>query len=195
MGDIKTALQFSRECRALGCGIIDAAVKIPGSSLEKHAAVFAARATTAMESVEVLAEAGLNADATSVGRTINEMAIDLAFIMKEKTEERLALFFGHEAVRDWHLVQAISKLHGGKVNQKAMAEVEARYNAVKADYPNAHQWCGTIRYRARETQLEYIYELSYAEGCASSHSGAQGLSTTALSTSAMPRDASDGVRG
>lgn len=168
-------MKLTVECRSLGYQVIDAALQSPGSDFALRAAIFTARATTAMQSVEVLATAGMNADATSVARTILEIAIDLTFIAKERTEERLDLFFGHEGVRDWHKARAVSRLHGGKVSAEAMAELEAKYDEVRGDYRKEFEWCGTLARRARCAGLQAMYDLPYAEASAASHSGPQGL--------------------
>ncbi len=181
MSRFDVAKKLADDCRVLGRDVIGAFLAKHKEPLEGHAVVFLARATTALQGVEVLASAGLNADATSVSRTIMELLIDLRYILKEDTERRFQLFFGHENVRDWQEVKAIDRLHGKlpDTTTEAMRKIEARYDQVKAWYPNPHQWSGkTLRQRAVESDGihgEHFYDLAYAEACSTSHSGPKGL--------------------
>lgn len=169
---------LAQDCRALGMEAMTAALSRPSVVREGHVMVFVARATTSLEAVELLATRGFVADALSVMRTIVELDIDLAFILQEETERRLELFFGHEQVRAWLLAQAIARLPGEQPPEQvaAMATLRERFDAVRANYPNLYSWCPTrIRERAVATERHHSYDLAYAEGCAASHSGPEGL--------------------
>jgi len=164
--------------------VIEAFVKEPKEGFGGPAMVFLARGTTALESVQMLAAAGLNADATSVSRTMIELSFELSFITKEDTERRFELFFGHEVVRDLLRAKAIERLHKGLPDDEtraAMAELEARYLEVKKRYPQKYDWCsslpdfGSLRKRTASVGGVHLYDLAYADACATSHAGAEGL--------------------
>ena len=178
---VDAAIRLAQDCRSLARDVIVAFLAKKRKPLEGHTIVFLTRATTALESVELLANAGLSADATSVSRTIMETLIDLRYILKEDTRRRFELFFGHENVRDWHEVQALERLYGKlpHTTMEAMKIIKARYDAVKDWYPSEYHWCvKSIRRRAIETDGEHgqhFYDLAYTEGCSTSHSGPKGL--------------------
>jgi hypothetical protein len=178
MSELDVTKKLAEDSRALARDVMTAAVSKKPVKLEGHVSLFLARATTSMESVEVLATVGLSADATSVSRTIFEVAIDLVFILKEDTEERFRLFFAHEFVREWLEVQAIERLHGTlpEASKEAMKVIKARYDQVKDAYKeNEYQWCGSLKSRARAIGVLHLYDLAYTEGCAMSHSTPRAL--------------------
>jgi hypothetical protein len=183
MSNIQAAQELADDCRTLARDVMNAFVRKPQESLGGAGVLFLARATTALESVQMLAGAGLNADATSVSRTVIELCFELRFIAESDTEKRFELFFGHEAVRDWLEAKAIAGLHGGLTEKarEAMNEVEARYDAVKAQYPKKYDWCSSLqgfdslRKRTVSVGGQHLYDLAYAEGCSTSHAGPRGL--------------------
>lgn len=151
------------------------------ASLKGHALIFLARATRSIRSVQHLFNAGFASDAQSVGRTIIELAIDLAYIYNEDTENRLAQFFGYEDVKTWHYILAWEEWQERQWAPETRSIAEERYNSVRQMYPDERSWASSggkkvsLRKRAQSVGLNGLYEMSYAEGCAASHSGPQTL--------------------
>ena len=154
-----------------------------GLAFRREVVAFVARATTALEGVEVLAKSGFAPDATSVMRTVCELDIDLAYICREDTETRMSLFFGYAAVRDLMTAQPINNLHRS-ADETALAELTRRRNAVEHDYPDKYSRNGkdkgheSVGKRAKATGRELQYDLLYAEACAAVHSGPQTIRHT-----------------
>ena len=175
--EVVQALKFSKDCRAMAKEVTDAVIA-RGFDRECASLVFLARATTAMESSEILVERGMNADATSVGRTITELDIDFAYILKAETEKRWGLYINYEVVSDWHDAQAWNALHDGKADPALMETARKKYDAVKADYPDEYKWAGkgiSLKKRAEEVGKFNNCGMAYSSGCKASHSGAAGL--------------------
>lgn len=197
MSEFEAANAFANDCRAVARDLMTAYTRDPSAELGGHGLVFLARATTCVESVQVLAAAGLTADATSVSRTVLELCFELMFIVKENTESRFELFFGHEHVRDWLEAKALRRLHGPATDQSAMNILEGRYQKVKASYPNPYDWGSSLagfeslRKRALSVGAEHLYDLAYAEACSTSHAGPKGLRHA---YEANPKEQNAGVR-
>lgn len=181
MSEFEAANAMADDCRAVARDLMTAYTRGPKGGLGGHGLVFLARGTTCLESVQVLAGAGLTADATSVSRTILELCFELMFIVKEDTKRRFELFFGHEYVRDWMEAKALRRLRGAATDQTAMKIFEGRYQQVVASYPNPYDWGSSLagfdslRKRALSVGAEHLYDLAYAEACSTSHAGPKGL--------------------
>lgn len=138
---------------------------------------FLARSLTSYEVVIDLAERGYPAEAMTVMRSICELDIDLAFIMKGDVDNNLKLYWEHEAiithrqVQDWmeagrHIDAATRKA----VKQEA-SRVGPNYKQGKHD-----SWCGrSIEHRARDTGRLAMYRFAYSYGCHAAHSGPKSL--------------------
>src|SRR5262245_3752221 len=128
------------------------------TELDGLGAAFLARGCQSLMSVAALASQGLIGDAMSVMRTIVELDIDLAYISKRSTD-RMKLFFDFEAISNFKLAKAIDKLHGGNVDQGAMALLKARSDAAWVNNPNAREWAPgiTIGARATDTGRDHAY--------------------------------------
>lgn len=169
---------------ALGEQILANEAGCDSASRKGHALIFLARATRSVRSVRYLFNAGFASDAQSVGRTIIELAIDLAYIFHADTEKRLSQFFGYEHVKTWHYILAWEEWQELQWSAESRSVAEERYNSVRAMYPDEWSWASfegkkvSLRQRAHSVGLKGLYEMSYAEGCAASHSGPQTLHNT-----------------
>jgi hypothetical protein len=112
---------------------------------------FLARAEQSLLSVGILSERGLIADALSAGRTVVETSIDFAYIAKDPAV-RIPKFESYDHVSKFRLAKAVDKLHGGKVEQAAMATLKQLHDTARANNPDSKaNWAGeTLKDRATE---------------------------------------------
>jgi hypothetical protein len=163
-------LDAIRECIELAETTADKAIAKP-SDIAGLSMMFLAGAGQSLLSVGILSEHGLIAHALSAGRTVVEMAIDFAYIVKDPTV-RIPKFESYDHVSKFRLAKAVDKLHGGKAPQAAMATLKQRHDAARTNNPDSKaNWAGeTLKDRATEAGRETLYELPYAEMCEASHS-------------------------
>jgi hypothetical protein len=187
---IERPLALSQECRALGDQVIRAAVEMMNAT-KRHqpchevATLMLVRATDAMQSVEILASAGMNADATAIMRTVVEHEIDLAYILTENRDARFELFRDYPEMYGAENVEAVDRLLDREVDAELAKAIRKRGYEVAArrvellgkDKAKIRNWAGvSLKARAESCGRGHTYALVYDEGCAASHSGAEGLS-------------------
>jgi Family of unknown function (DUF5677) len=167
---MNVALEVIRDALDLAEATADKAIETP-SDLASLSMMFLARASQSLCSVGVLAERGLIGDALSVARTVIELSIDYAYIVKDAAT-RIAMFQSYDHVSKFKLAKAVDKLHGG-LPQVALTTLKQRRDTHNVNYPDSDRnWAGkTIRDRAVETARESMYTLMYTEMCDASHSG------------------------
>lgn len=177
---LEDAIEVARTTASLGRDIGDALVN-QDSSASSFAAAFLARGYQSLNSATVLSSLGFEADAMSAGRTITELAVDLAYIRKSDSEARMELFMCFEDIANLKIARAISKLHDGKVDENAMNILATKAeNARKLHPPRSdgklrevRDWAGNnIATRAENVGLANFYGTSYRDSSAATHSGA-----------------------
>ncbi|MBK9032054.1 MAG: hypothetical protein IPL61_12145 [Myxococcales bacterium] len=145
-----------------------------------------ARALTSLQSVVLLAEAGLTLDAMGAVRTICELDIDLAFILKEDPENRTALFLEHDEVLGLYQAKAFQALYKDDptaLSADAIQRLQERHDAAKGRYPDRYKWAGaikgseSIKMRALAVDRENAYNLIYAEACRALHAGLSAIAS------------------
>ena len=168
---MNVALEVIRDALDLAEATADKAIETP-SDLASLSMMFLARASQSLYSVGVLAERGLIGDALSVARTVIELSIDYAYIVKDAAT-RIAMFQSYDHVSKFKLAKAVDKLHGGGVPQAALTTLKQRRDTHNVNYPDSDRnWAGkAIRDRAVEAGRESMYTLMYTEMCDASHSG------------------------
>jgi hypothetical protein len=168
---MNVALEIIRDAVDLAEATADKAIETP-SELASLSMMFLARASQSLHSVGVLAERGLIGDALSVARTVVELSIDYAYIVKDAVS-RIAKFQSYDHVSKFKLAKAVDKLHGGDVPQVALTTLKERRDTHIVNHPDSDRnWAGkTIRDRAVESARESMYTLMYTEMCDASHSG------------------------
>tara|TARA_R110002096_G_scaffold259030_1_gene452634 strand:- start:115795 stop:117129 length:1335 start_codon:yes stop_codon:yes gene_type:complete len=171
-GTCASALKLLGATRSFGRSIIEQNKDQNSTSpVPRSIMVFIARSTNCLDSIEALYRVGQADDAFSVMRTICELTIDLAYMLKEDTERRFKLFFGFEHLVNFRQAQFIFNLHGGPESE-AFQELRNRHNEVSSDYPDSYSWAGNKLWkRAKEAGLSDMYQSIYAEGCSAVHSG------------------------
>ncbi len=165
-------LSLLRDVRGYGEALIAKGAEAePSQTCRAHVMVFVARSTNCMYSIEELFLAGLAPDAFSVMRTVCELTMDLAYILKEDTIRRFELFFGFEHLVNMRQAQFIHRLHGSQESE-AYEELRSRRDEVAPDYGDSFSWAGVKLWtRAEEAGLKEMYRSIYAEGCSAVHSG------------------------
>jgi hypothetical protein len=160
-----------------------------------------ARGTTTLLSVESLFSLGLETDATASARTLAELLIDLCWIWKEETPQRVCLFVEYIYVinhRRDDMIQRWATRYGTTPNkEKAFEKVrtalpdvasadeylalqEADYQRVRQNYPKSSQWAPKdLRSRATEVGYEDVYDWVFRLGSEASHSGAATIASLA----------------
>lgn len=142
------------------------------SDLASLSMMFLARASQSLYSVGVLSERGLVGDALSVARTVVELSLDYAYIVKDAST-RIAMFRSYDRVSKFKLAKAVDKFHTGAVPQAVLTALMEERDTHNVNYPDSDRnWAGkTIRDRAVEAGRESMYTLMYTDMCDASHSG------------------------
>lgn len=189
-----TAVAASAECSALAEAVVDAAVEL-NTDMGGLFATCLARAAQSLYGATHLAQLGLNGDAMSVGRTIVELAIDVAYIASNPAH-LIPMYVDYSYVREWELAQAVDRLHGRTVDRDAMQVLRERHDRYLEQNPDsARNWAARgLRWRAqhvagnaamRDAHVQ-MYDLLYADMCGASHSGHVTLKYTLLGNPSAP---------
>src|SRR5262245_18970593 len=120
-----------------------------------------------MRSIKRLALAGYEDDSTSLMRTIAELAIDLKYMNLDPAKQ-VPLFQSHVHIANWRRYGQLKQFPGfvADVQPDQVQELERLYDKYKADYPDKKSWTSRVPIdRAKDTNLEMIYELTYRMGC------------------------------
>jgi hypothetical protein len=173
-------------------------VKAERDEAKNHCLMFLVRAVNAADASRVLFENGFELEARGVQRILVEAYVEFSFITSDSAElpARMKLFFDHAAYGRFKEARAIANLHGMPATDPALKQLEADWDAVKANYPPKQpwNWCdafSSLSKRAKEAgrvfdlrkeketgmrssgeyvrHFERTYELAYAEGCMAAH--------------------------
>jgi hypothetical protein len=127
----------------------------------------------------LLGAAGLRGDAMSSARTVVELDIEHAYIMRD-VEDRWEKYMLFDDVSANKIVQAISMLHGAEWPEpEALQEWNGRSIAAKQAVGSSRNWAGKtstnqeidLRSRAIAVDRQHQYDLAYREMCGASHGG------------------------
>ena len=138
----------------------------PGSGAPEAVAAFFAKGWKTIRAVRLLAVDGYGEDAMILLRSLTNVAIDMAFICSDNTEERLMRWVASARVARRRLAEHLG--------MPLPDEEGTDWNAVEAE---ANQWSGGgIRQRAEAAGVEHLYMFMYRFGSGFEHPDAWMLS-------------------
>lgn len=153
------------------------------SSLKVQTLGFVSCALHYAEAVALLARAGFAGPATALTRTLVELDIDLAFILRSpQVLERMLMDMG----RFWDLAVFVAAGQAQRTADRTrhfprhvdMRKASKRRKAMAKDFPaiTEKKWCtDNISERAKITGRERVYEWAYEHTSGAVHSGGQAL--------------------